>query len=70
MPQKLINIQGTISKEFLNEITHKEEQLNEQTILQILHSSYTYLRILKDYVYIWVQGIYQLLLISQDQKRY
>ena len=30
MPQKLINMQGTITKEYLYEAMHKEEQLNVQ----------------------------------------
>ena len=70
MPQKLINNQGTISKKYLYEVTCKEEQLNVQMTLQILHSSYTYLRIPKDHAHMWVQGIYQLPLFSWGQLRY
>ena len=70
MPQKLINTKGTITKEYLYEEMHKEELPNMQTTLQILNNSYTYLKIPKDHVYTWVQGIYQLLLFSQDQPRH
>ena len=41
-----------------------------QTALQILHSSYTYLKIPKDYTHMWVQGIYQLTLFSWGQLRH
>ena len=59
MPQKLIDIQGTITKEYLYEVVHKEELLDVQTTLQTLHNSCTYLRILKYHIHMWVQGIYQ-----------
>ena len=52
MPHKLINTQGTTTKEYPYEVTHKEEQLGEQMALQTLCSSYTYLRIPKDHAYI------------------
>ena len=67
MPQKLINMQEPTTKEYLYEEMHKEEQLNMQMTKQILHSSYTYLKIPKNYAHMWVQGIYQLLLFFQDQ---
>ena len=51
MPQKLINTQETISKEYLCEVTHKEEQLDVQMTKQILHSSYIYLKIPKDHIH-------------------
>ena len=70
MPQKLINMQETITKEYLYEVMHKEELLNMQTTLQTLHNSYTYLKIPKDHIHMWVQGIYQLLLFSWDQPRH
>ena len=33
MPQKLINMQGTITKEYICEVTYKEELINVQTTL-------------------------------------
>ena len=70
MPQKLINMQVTITKEYLYEEIRKEEQLNMQTALQTLHSSYKFLKIPKDCAHMWVQGIYQLLLFSWGQLRH
>ena len=66
MPQKLVDMWGTTTKEYPYEVMHKEEQPDMQTTLQTLHSSYTYLKIPKDHAHMWVQGIYQLLLFSWD----
>ena len=70
MPQKLTDMQATITKEYLYEVTHKEKQLDVQMVLQIWHNNYTYLRIPKDHAGMWVQGICQLPLFSQDRRRH
>ena len=41
-----------------------------QTTLQTLYNSYTYLRIQKDHVHMWVQGIHQLPLFFWGQLRH
>ena len=61
---------GTTYKEYHYEVMCKEEQPNMQTTLQTLHNSYTYLKIPKDHVQKWVQGICQLLLFSWDRPKY
>ena len=58
MPQKLIDMQVTITKEYFCELTHKEDQLYMEMTLKNWHNNCTYLRIPKHYVHIWVQGIY------------
>ena len=67
MPQKLVDMWGTTTKEYPYKVMRKEEQPDVQTTLQTLRSSYTYSKVPKDHVHIWVQGIYQLPLFSQDQ---
>ena len=66
MPQKLVDMRETTTKEYLYEVTRKDQQPDMRTTLQTLCSSYTYLKILKDHQHMWVQGIYQLLLFSRD----
>ena len=66
MPQKLVDMWETTTKEYPYEVMRKKEQPDMQMTLQIWQSSYTYLKIPKDHVHMWVQGIYQLLWFSQD----
>ena len=66
MPQNLVDTWGTTAKEYLYEVMRKEEQTDVETTLQTMCSSYTYLKIPKDHSHMWVQGIYQLPLFSQD----
>ena len=51
VPQKLVDMWETTTKEYPYEVSCKEEQPNVQTTLQTLHSSYTYLKIPKDHVH-------------------
>ena len=66
MPQKLVDMLGTTTKEYPYELTYKEERADVKTTLGTLRSSYTYLKIPKDHAHMWVQGIYQLLLFYRD----
>ena len=70
MPQKLVDKWGTINKQYPYEIIHKKELHDMQMTLQTLHSSYTYLKIPKNYAHMWVEGIYQLPLFFGDQPIY
>ena len=67
MPQKLVDMKETTTKEYPYKVVRKEEQLDMQITLRTLHSSYTFLKIPKDHAHIWLQGIFQLPLFSWDE---